>query len=49
MRRAAVGIEKVTVCGAVGVLEMNSLPVCAHLCVRVCVNYNRASLHDRAR
>jgi len=45
---AAVGIEKVTARGP-GVLEMDRLPVSALLCVRVCVNYNRASLHDRAR
>ena len=46
---AAVGIVKVTARGAVGVLKMYGLPVCALLCVRVCVNNDGASLHDRER
>ena len=32
-----------------GILKMNSVPVFARLCVRVCVNYDGASLHDRER
>jgi len=48
MWMAAVGIENNSSRRG-GVLEMDRLPVCAILCVRVCVNYNRASLQDRAR